>query len=149
MNLLTIARCLLVAVAVSLGAAHATSVGNWYDIDAPDGVIRSITYKSKTYNMVTASPAVYLDDQVWYYTGNLTPQNSTNIAGYVEDQYDLASGSLRTVAYCDSDHQCTGGASMTNANGKSAVVSTFNSVQPFDYLAVHLGLGELLFHWTV
>ena len=148
---LTLARSLLLAVLASLGAAHAAPVGTWYDIDAPDGVLQSITYKSKTYSFVNASPAVYLDDQVWFYSSNITPQTPSNIAKVTEQEYGLAAGSLSIVSYCDSTSpvSCTSGANVTTLSTNTEQISTFTSSSPFDYLAVHLGLGELLFHWTV
>jgi hypothetical protein len=66
-------------------------------------------------------------DQIWYYNDNITPQDPLSIKGVVETQFNLVAGSLDLVG-----------------NGESA---SFSNVASFDYLAVHFGRGELLFHW--
>ncbi len=66
-------------------------------------------------------------DKIWYYNDNITPQDPLSIKGVVETQYNLVGGSLDLVG-----------------NGESA---SFSSAASFDYLAVHFGRGELLFHW--
>lgn len=140
-------RTALLACSLCVGAAHAASatVGTWYEVDETNGAF-SITYKSKLYHL-TASPKTHLDDQVWFYNANLVPQDPASIKGDVERQYGLLSGSLVTVATCDTNSRthCTGSSSIKN----TAYTSTFSSAKAFDYLAVHLGRGELLFSWTV
>ena len=66
-------------------------------------------------------------EKIWYYNDNITQQNPLSIKGVVETQFNLVAGSLDLVG-----------------NGES---SSFSSVASFDYLAVHFGRGELLFHW--
>lgn len=80
-----------------------------------------------------SSPAV----SIWYYNDNVTPQDSTSILGVVEAKFGLTavqSALMKTVYVADAS---------SKANG------SFTSATSFDYLAVHFGHGELLFHWTV
>jgi hypothetical protein len=144
----TLTRCLLLVAAAFSGLAHAGTVGTWHDIDDVNGAF-TLTYKSKTYHL-SATPALYLDDEVWYYNANLTPQSPTAVKTAVENRYGLLAGSLSTVAYCD--NVSTG--SCVNATAKNAALngvptSTFTATTPFDYLAMHLGNAELLFHWSL
>ncbi|MBK6008528.1 hypothetical protein JJB11_20700 [Ramlibacter ginsenosidimutans] len=146
--MLTRTRCLLLAAAAFAGLAHAGTVGTWYDVDDVDGAF-TLTYKSKTYNL-SATPALYLDDQVWYYNANLTPQSPSALETVVENRYGLLAGSLSTVAYCDnvSTGSCVK-ATAKNATLNGVPTSTFTATTPFDYLAIHLGNGELIFHWSL
>src|SRR4051812_39622929 len=142
-----IPRCLLLATLAFTGLARAATVGTWYEINEVDGNF-SLTYKSKTYDL-NVSPATYLiDDQQWFYDANLTPQSPSAINTAVEQHYGLLSGSLQTVGYCDTG-SCSGG-SVTNVNPPNGTpTSTFKADQAFDYLAIHLGKGELVFNWSV
>lgn len=67
-------------------------------------------------------------EKIWYYNDNITPQSPLSIKGVVETQFSLAAGSLKSIG-----------------DGET---SSFSSVASFDYLAVHFGRGELLFHWA-
>lgn len=150
MNLLYVPRCLLLASVAFFGLAHAAPVTNtWYQIDETNGDF-SITYKGKTVNL-SASPATYLiDDQQWFYDGNLNPQDPASIKADVETRYGLTSGSLTTVGYCP-DNGCSN-ATMTSGTTTGGTPTSTFAVTPgkaFDYLAIHLGLGELFFHWSV
>jgi hypothetical protein len=146
--MLTFTRCLLLAAAAFAGLAHASTVGTWYEIDDVHGAF-TLTYKSNTYNL-SASPALHLDDEVWYYDANLTPQSPTAVETAVEKRYALLAGSLSTAAYCDnvSTGSCVN-ATAKNATYNGVPTSTFNSTKPFDYLAIHLGNAELVFHWSL
>ena len=68
--------------------------------------------------------------QIWYYNGNISNQSPSNMMTVTESQFGLGSGALQSVSACD-----------------SACSDTFVSSTAFDYLAVHFGQGELLFHW--
>jgi hypothetical protein len=146
--MLPLARYLLLAAAAYAGLAQASTVGTWHEIDDVNGAF-TLTYKSKTYHL-SASPALYLDDDVWYYNANVTPQSPTAVKTVVENRYGLLAGSLSTVAYCDnvSTGSCTH-ASANNATANGVPTSTFTASTPFDYLAIHLGNAELLFHWSL
>ena len=68
--------------------------------------------------------------QVWYYNGNISNQSASNMMTVTESEFGLGSGALHSVSACDSG--CS---------------DSFVSTSAFDYLAVHFGQGELLFHW--
>lgn len=147
MNLATIRRCLPLVSMAFLGLAHAGTVGTWYQIDEVDGDF-TLTYKSKTYDL-SVSPATYLvDDEQWFYNANLTPQSPGAINTAVENQYGLLAGSLTTVAYCDKS-SCSGASVSSGHAADGTPTSKFTANQAFDYLAIHLGNGELFFHWSV
>jgi hypothetical protein len=134
------------------GAAHATSVGNWHELHADNGVLAAVTFNSKTYNLAKVSPTLNLDDEVWLYTGNLAAQSPSQIAEAVIQQFDLAADSLTTVAYCNAGRRgsCSTGASTSRGfTWSSGPTSSFTAGSDFDYLAINLGLAELLFHWSV
>lgn len=83
---------------------------------------------------------------ILYFAGNITPQSSANIQTVTETQFGLAPNSLTYVSGCDNP---TSGC--TNASGGTLTgvfTNTFSSDVAFDYLAVHFGQAELLFHWT-
>lgn len=87
-------------------------------------------------------------NEIWYYNGNLTPQNYSSIQSNVETQFGLASGSLTYVSGCDLPTSiCTGGSGGTTSG--SHYTNTFTSNYAYDYLAVHWGGGEFLFHWSI
>ena len=67
-------------------------------------------------------------EKIWYYNDNITPQSPLSIKGVVETQFNLVADSLNLVG-----------------NGET---NSFTSLASFDYLAVHFGRGELLFHWS-
>ena len=147
MNLAIIRRCVPLACMAFLGLAHAGTVGTWHQLDEEDGDF-TLKYKSKTYEL-SVSPATYLvDDGQWFYSANLTPQSPSAINTAVQNRYGLLAGSLTTVAYCDKS-SCSGGTVTNGHAADGAPTSKFTSSLPFDYLAIHLGNGELFFHWSV
>jgi hypothetical protein len=90
------------------------------------------------YATVTYSPS---PAHVWSYDGNITNQSAANIKTVVETKYGISG--LTLVSQCDNPTSgCSGGASATANNGANQFVS-----DGYDYLAIHFGQGELLFHW--
>ena len=86
---------------------------------------------------------VYPANGIFYYDGNIVPQDQANIKTVTETQFGLTPGALSFVSGCDSP---TSGC--TNATGGvSGSTNTFSSTAIFNYLAVHFGQQELLFHW--
>ena len=80
---------------------------------------------------------------IWYFDGNITPQNPVNIKTVTENQFSLTPGSLSYVSSCDSPTSaCTGA-----TGGAIAGTNTYVSDVAFNYLAVHFGRAELLFNW--
>lgn len=122
---------MLAAVALMAGAAQAAT---WVDVGPASGFI--IDGSAVTY---TPSPAL----MVKYYDGNLTPQSPTDIQGYINDAFGTSLGAA--VSYCDSATSgCTAGSSAAAGGG----VNSFTSAAAYDYLAIHFGQGELVFHWA-
>lgn len=117
------------------------------------------TAQASTWNLIssTSSPisvgtsTVYYSPStangIWYYDGNLK-QGHQNIQTDIETQFGLASNSLTYVSGCDlATSSCTGGSGGTTSG--SYYTNTFTSNSAYDYLAVHWGGGELLFHWSI
>lgn len=99
----------------------------------------SVVDPSNAFFSYTVSPA----DAIWYFDGNITPQNPANIKNVTENQFGLNPGALTYVSGCDkATSQCTNA-----TGGASGNTNTFSSDVAFNYLAVHFGQAELLFYW--
>jgi hypothetical protein len=125
-------------VAVVLGLfANSGAEAAWVDVGPASSFdIGNITVS------YDPSPAL----AVKYYDGNLTPQDPADVAGYTEDAFGLAAGSLTYVAGCDSP---TGGC--TNATGSTTTgtfQNIFSSTNGFNYLSMHFGTAQLAFVWS-
>lgn len=139
----TIFRPLCAAMLVSVGAvSHADT---WTQPAISGGDSFTVTYKSKTTNL-SVTPGGLSTDDVWYYDSNLTPQSPADILSYLATQFNVTPSTLSLAAYCDSDGTNCSGASVS---GPTSGTYAFNTTSAFDYLAVHLGGGELLFHWAI
>lgn len=118
--------------------ASAAQAATWVDLGPASGFLigsSSISY--------SPSPAV----QVKYYNDNITPQSPANIRSVVNTQFGLSGLSAvgAAVSYCDHPtSDCTAGTSA----GFSGGVNSYTSAAAYDYLAIHFGKGELLFHWA-
>ena len=129
-----------------LTVAMASNASTWTPI-SPTSSPFAISYtqgnKVKVANIAyTPSPAT----SIWYYDDNITPQNPTNIGSVTEAQFGLTPGSLSFVSACDRPTSgCTGATGGTTTGTYS---NTFTSQFAYNYLAVHFGQGELLFHWA-
>jgi len=86
-------------------------------------------------------------DAIWYYDDNLTPQNDASIRAEVEAVFGLAAGSLNSVSQCDSATSACTGASATQVSASGSTTNTYSSIEGFNYLAIHFGQSELVFHW--
>lgn len=84
---------------------------------------------------------------IWHFNGNITPQNPVNIRTVVENRFSLTPNSLSLVSQCDSATSGCSGASATQSYPNGSVTNTFSSVNAFNYLAIHFGRAQLLFHW--
>lgn len=140
---------LVVALFLAAGAARAATVEwtNEYELGTSANGEFTIYYgkgsKAGTYNL-SISPYTMLDDQIWYYNAN--PGSIGAIDTKMEQQFGLPLDSLSFVAKCDG--VCTSGATMDPAASTgTGNVSTFTSTTAFNYLAVHIGGGELFFAW--
>ncbi len=124
---------LVLAIVVQISPAQASPVWTEYlpTVTNPTNDPISISY-AMGHGMATASVHYTPGSaaQVWYYNGNISNQSVSNMMTVTESQFGLGSGALQSVSACDSG--CS---------------DSFVSTSAFDYLAVHFGQGELLFHW--
>jgi hypothetical protein len=120
----------LFAVAAALAFSGAAQAASWVEIDNPSTSGFSVSGKTVTYGPTAAS-------EVLFYNGNITPQNPANIANVISTQFDLPATGTGSITLADSDD------SLTSARSGSFTVDS-----AFDYLAIHYGQGELIFHWS-
>ena len=143
MKILNVARVVGAFVALAIGTAAYASPppATWTDLASDTS---PLTIPGVTSGTLAYSPVA---DRVWYYDGNITPQSSSSIKGVVETQFGLTTGSLTAVSQCDSP---TSGC--TNATATDSDIGVFpyhfSSFKTFDYLALHGGQWELLFHFS-
>lgn len=115
-------------------------------------LITASTIASATWTSLnpSATPFSYSPtpaDAIWHYDGNLTPQNDANIRAEVENVFGLTAGSLFSVSKCDSATSGCTGASATETSAGGSTTNTYSSINAFNYLAIHFGQAELVFHW--
>ncbi len=140
-------KTLLLAVAIGLTSLVAESaMASTWSVISPTTSPFTISYtqggKTKSAD-VNYTP---LAADIRYFDDNITPQDPASIKAVTENQFGLLSGSLTYVSSCD---EPTSGC--TNATGGTATgtyTNTFTSNGAFNYLAIHFGQGELLFHWA-
>ena len=127
---IAIRTSMLAAVTLLAGVAQAAT---WVDVGPASGFM--IEGSTVTYS---PSPAL----MVKYYDDNLVPQSPTAIQGYINGVFGSSLGAA--VSYCDNP---TSGC--VNATGSAGGGSnSFTSAAAYDYLAIHFGQGELVFHWA-
>lgn len=122
--------------AVASAAASADTVV-WQQVPV-NQVTGDFTINGETMNIdpVSTTPMMFYGD-------NITPQNDTHIKAHVEEAFGLPTGTLLSVAQCDAGQTCSGGSSTQVGDVFSVLTTT-----AFDYVAIHIGQGELLFHWA-
>ena len=138
MKTMTFSTRLLTAgiIATGLLASQGALAASWSDVGPTTG----FTIGATTINY---SPGAF---KIRYYDDNLTPQDPTDVAGYVEAAYGLASGTVGSaVSYCDNP---TSGCTNATATSPSTDKFIFTSASAYDYLAIHFGQAELVFHWA-
>ena len=143
MKILNVARVVGAFIALAIGTAAYASPppATWTDLASDTS---PLTIPGVTSGTLAYSPGA---DEVWYYNGNITPQNSSSIKGVVETQFGLTTGSLTAVSQCDSPISGCINATATNS-GSGNTTYHFSSTKTFDYLALHGGQWELLFHFS-
>jgi len=134
--------------AILVSAAAVSHAATWTQPTITNGDSFTVTYKNKETNLTVAPRGLNTGD-VRYYNGNLTPQKPEAILGYVADQFNVASSALSVVGYCNADGGNCSGASVSGPAKGATGTYSFSASSAFDYLAVHLGGGELLFHWAI
>ncbi|MBL8492234.1 MAG: PEPxxWA-CTERM sorting domain-containing protein [Rhodocyclaceae bacterium] len=131
---------LVVAVmsAATLMAGNAMAASWTHFVPAP--AASPITVESSSV-IFASSPA-----DVWWYDGNIPGgQSAANVLSTINAQYGTSMTMTAFVGACDSVGSCV---SASGGNGTGTAANTFSNATPFDYLAVHFGRGQLLFHWT-
>ena len=114
--------------------ASVAQAATWIDVGPASGFV--IAGSTVTY---TPSPAL----MVKYYDDNLTPQSPSDIQGYINAVFGTSLGAA--VSYCDN---ATSGCTAGTTAGWSGGVNSYMSATAYDYLAIHFGKGELVFHWA-
>ncbi len=107
----------------------------------------------------TASPFQYNGNVIYYtpsaaldviaYDGSLAPQSPANIASIINTQFGLTGANAVGAAVSLCAEATTG---CVNASGAvlsgGVYTNSFTSDAAYNYLAVHYGQGELIFHWN-
>ena len=141
-------RSAFTALAIAVASAAASAAG-WTPVTVSSTGSFTVTYDvggPDTMNIqpdTTGNP-VNLVNPAMFFTPNLTPQSPDNIATQMETQFGLPVDSLVTVAACDQGQICAGGSGTGGPTG----TFTVNTTTPFQFLAIHLGQGELFFQWA-
>lgn len=129
--------------AILVSAAAVSHAATWTQPAISGG--NSFTIGAST---VTVSPGGLSNGGVWYYNDNPSGgQASLNVLDMISTNFGINSSALSWVGQCDSAAgSCSAGASASNPSSGSY---SFSATKAFDYLAVHLGRGELLFHLAI
>jgi hypothetical protein len=127
-----------------IGLAGATSHAATLAAVPETGGNFSIFYKGATQNL-HIDPSATLSSPIYFYDGNLTPQNPATIQQALVDAFPqlTSTSQISLVGACDNGANCGTSSSVSNSTGFRV-----NTTSAFDYLAIHLGGGELFFHWN-
>ena len=127
----TIKHALLgLCLSVSACLAPLAQAASWVEISNPAKGGFSVGGKNVTYGSVAA-------DTVWVFDGAnpSSPQSAADIQSLVSGTFALPSSGTGSLVIA---------AQGKLTSGKSG---SFTVSSSFDYLAIHYGRGELLFHW--
>jgi hypothetical protein len=104
----------------------------------------SIFYKNATQNL-HVDPSATLTSPIYFYNDNLTPQNPATIQQALVDAFPqlTSTSQISLVGACDNGANCGTSSSVSSSAGFRV-----NTTSAFDYLAIHLGGGELFLHWS-
>lgn len=122
-------------------AMNSAQAAVWVDVGPSSG----FNILGHTVNF-TGSPAA----EIKYYNDNITPQSPANIQAVINTQFGLTGSNAvgAAVSACDNASSgCTAGTSAATVNSP-LYSNSFTSAVAYDYLAIHFGKGELLFHWN-
>jgi len=121
-------------------ASAAAGAAVWTPVPVDGDGDFTIVLKGDTENLniapVSTSPMMF-------FNGNLTPNDPDSVLDAVATQFGVDPSLLTLAVACDVGSSCTGGT--TSASGDTFTVT---STTAFDYAAIKVGLGELLFHWA-
>jgi hypothetical protein len=117
---------------------------SWQEITA-SGFSFSAGGTPITYGATDSSGASVLASAIWYYNDNISNQSAANMQTEIQNLFSLSGSSLLSfVSQCDGK---TGSGCIAATSSGSGVDYKFSSDKSFNYLAVHLGGGELAFQW--
>ena len=135
-----LAATLLVSASAWAGKPPSQPTVNWIDLGPASGFL--IDNNAVHY---TPSPAL----QVKYYADNITPQDAPNIRDVINTQFGLSGLSAVGNAVSQCDNPTSNCSHASGATVSSPLYSnSYTSSVAYNYLAVHFGQGELLFHWA-
>jgi hypothetical protein len=105
----------------------------------------TIDYKDQL-RTLDAEPSANLVSPIYFFNGNLGAQSPAAVQQELVNVFpELTSASqLTLVGACDANASCAGPASSFS----DAAGFHVNSTAGFDYLALHIGGGELFLHWS-
>lgn len=135
MNTLTLRSAFTAfAIAVASAAASAEPV-TWEAIavDQTSGDFTIIGLGTMTIDPIAVTPMYWANE-------NITPQEQAHIGLHVEEAFGLPAGTLGSAVT-----QCDAGQAGCSLSGD---VFTVSGSTLFDYAAIHIGQGELAFHWA-
>lgn len=153
-------RALIASIAfVGLGTAQAAPIktASWAELvfHGTSGEF-TISYKKTPNLLLTASDAEYLEGG-WYYNANLGSQSPASIRKVMAERFGITpADSLAYVGGCDRGKICPAGSGGALLGSRAGLDGSFSvalaqaahpTVTGFDFLAIHLGGGELFFHW--
>jgi hypothetical protein len=139
-QLALLAATILVSASAWAGKPPAPPAVAWVDLGPASGFL--IDGNAVHY---TPSPAL----QVKYYADNITPQDAANLRDVINTQFGLSGLSAVGNAVSQCDNPASGCSHASGASIQSGLYSnSFTSTVAYNYLAVHFGQGELLFHWA-
>lgn len=134
-------RCALTGLLLSVAAA-AAHAAVWTPVPEIGGNF-TIDYKGAP-RTLHVEPSATLASPVYYYDANPGPQSPAAIQQELVDVFPqlTATSQITLAAACNRNASCAGTTNFSDAAGFHVTSTT-----AFDYLAVHLGGGELFFHW--
>ncbi|HSV79069.1 MAG TPA: hypothetical protein VLK85_07655 [Ramlibacter sp.] len=125
-------------------AAGAAQAATWTPVAHVNGTF-TINYKGAP-TTLNVEPSGNLVSPIYFFDANPGAQSPAAIRQMLVDVIpELTSTSpLSLVAACDAGATCPGPTTSTSDSAGFHI----NSTVGFEYLAIHLGRGELFFHWT-
>ena len=92
----------------------------------------------------TPSPAM----TVKYYNDNIGNQSAANVMAVINTQFGLTGLNALTAVVSQCDNPTSACTNATGTLASTPYSNSFTSNGSYDYLAIHFGANELLFHWS-
>lgn len=140
---LSLLRSLVIAGLVAFTGASQAVVMSYPVSPTGNFTVQDVTGPGtpQTFNFNVA-PTTFPNPAVFYDTNPPTAQDANSIRVLIAAAYGVNANLLTLTSSCDN---ISGGCA-----GLTTTSNTFTlaGVQPFDYLAIHFGGGELFLHWS-